>query len=177
MKITPKFLAVFALPVLLLAIAGYVYVRAENRDLAARNAKLTAQNDAMDGELYRLRQEVAGRDARIGFLVSPDLKRFKASSVTDSSSCWLFWRKSDNAWYAEVTHAKPLGRDMQFRLYNDTGGTPSFIGSFEPIAETVGLQKIGAGSPFGKMIITAALRHEPEDFEREYKHYSVEGVY
>lgn len=177
MKITPKFLALFVLPVLLLAVAGYVYVRAENRSLLARTAKLTAHNDAMDGELYRLRQEVAGRDARIGFLVSPDLKRFKASSINDSSSCWLFWRQADNTWYAEVTHASKLGNDMQFRLYNNTGATPVYIGSFEPIAETVGLQKIGKGSPFGKMMITTALRHESADFEREQVRYKVEGVY
>lgn len=167
----------FALPVLVLAIAGYVYVRAQNRGLKARNAGLTAQNDAMDGELYRLRQEVDGRDARIGFLVNPDLKRFKASSATDSSSCWLFWRKADNAWYAEVTHAKHPGNDKQFRLYNNTGGIPTYIGSFEPIAETVGLQKIGTGSPFGKMAITSALRYEPVDYEGEQVHYKVEGVY
>lgn len=167
----------FVLPVLLLAVVGYVYVRAENRALQASSAKLTAQNDAMDGELYRLRQEVAGRDARIGFLVNPDLKRFKASSVRDSSSCWLFWRKADNAWYAEVTHATSPGSDMQFRLYNNTGGTPTYIGSFEPLAETIGLQKIGTGSPFGKMVITAGLRREPSDFEREQPHYKVEGVY
>jgi hypothetical protein len=88
-KITPKYLILFALPVLLLAVMGYVYVRAENRGLQARMAGLTAQNNAMDGELYTLRQEVAGKEARLGFLVNPELKRFKASSVTDSSSCWL----------------------------------------------------------------------------------------
>lgn len=177
MKITPKFLAWFALPVLLLAVAGYVYVRAQNRGLQAQAAKMTAQNDAMDGELYRLRQEVAGRDARIGFLVNPELKRFKASSATDSSSCWLFWRKADNAWYAEVTHAMRLADGKQFRLYSNTGVEPIYIGSFEPIANTVGLQKIGTGSPFGKMMITEARRTDPADYERESALYKVEGVY
>lgn len=164
-------MAYFALPVLLIAVAGYVYVRSENRGLAARAAGLSAKNDVLEGEVYRLRQELDGQRTTNAFLVSPDLRRIKAVSESDSSSCWLFWRKADNAWYAEVTHARFIAEGMQFRLYAADGDEVRYIGAFEPIKDTAGLQKIGKGVGGKNLIITTSLRTDPTDFDKEIKVY------
>lgn len=171
MKITSRWSAYFALPVLLLAVVGYVYVRSENRGLSARVAGLSEKNDILEGEVYRLRQELDGQRATNGFLVSPDLRRFKAASETDSSSCWLFWRKADNAWYAEVTHARNIAEGMQFRLYAYESSEVRYIGAFEPIKDTVGLQKIGEATPGSLLIVTSALRSDAPDFDKESEVY------
>ena len=162
MKIDAKWVAMFVAPVVAIAIVGYVYVRSLNRGLESRMVALQQQNDAMHGELYRLRQEVEGKEARLRFINDPGMQRFIAVTDHSDTSCWLFWRKADNAWYAEVTHAEPLPDGRQYRLYA-RGLDWEYVGSFEPLAETVGLQKIGVAYPGKELIVTAADRGmEPE---------------
>lgn len=153
----------FVVPVLAIAVIGYVYVRTLNRSLESRVATLQQQNDAMHGELYRLRQEVEGKEARLRFVNDPGMERFKVARHTDDTSCWLFWRKADHTWYAEVTHVGALPDGHQYRLYTDQ----QYIGSFEPLTETIGLQKIGTQAPGKELIVTSASREAETNLEEE----------
>lgn len=157
----------FVVPVGIALIAGYVYLRSENRALLSSRAAEKAENDAMHGEIYRFRQSIGQQEATMKYLLRPDFERFLAFE-SDSSYCWLFYRASDSAWYAEVTSIAALPDHEQYRLYVvDDKDNPTYIGSFERIADAVGLQKIGYGAKEYSAFITAGAREALPGPEKE----------
>lgn len=157
-QVSLRWIWMFVVPVGIALVIGYVYLRSENRALLASRAAEKAENDAMHGEIYRLRQSIDQQEATMNYLLRPDFERFLAFE-SDSSFCWLFYRPADSAWYAEVSSIAVLAEAQQYRLYTvDQNNKSTYIGGFERIADVVGLQKIGYGAKTQGVFITAAQR-------------------
>ncbi len=166
-----KWVAMFVAPLLLFIAVAYVFVRSQNRSLQAKASAVQMQNDVMQGELYRLRQEIEGRDARIRQLVNPELKRLKAESTVDSTSFLLFWRENGGDLYVEVSHVRIPKREEHYRIY--WGDGPEHVGNFEALSETIGLQRVGKVKSMRPLKITRALRDSEPDFDQETLSYQV----
>lgn len=137
--ISLKYIALFIVPVILALLVGYIHVRSENRALEAKIASNEQTLGILEGEVYRLKQTLSQRDAKMKYLIDGDFMRFKLSAGKKNESLWLFYREMDRAWYAEVTHATALPEGLNYKLVIGN----SAIGEFEKIADAVGLQKIG----------------------------------
>lgn len=165
----------FVVPLVLLLAIAYVFVRSQNRSLQSKASAIEVQNDIMQGELYRLRQEIEGRDARIRQLVNPDLARLKAESISDSSSFWLFWRESDGYLYVEVSHIRIPTSEEHYRVY--LGDGRKHVGNFEALSETIGLQRVGQLERLEDLTVTRAFRDLDPTFSSETLAYRINTDY
>jgi hypothetical protein len=163
----------FVLPGLLALFLGYIYLHGENQELEKNNFATEQKTNALKGEIYRLKQALSQRDAKLNYLTDPGLERLKLSAGDHSRAIWLFYRKENQSWYAEMSHAPILDEGLNYRLLID--GTE--VGAFERIADTVGLQKIGRQPPGEKLRVKSARRGEDELIETLYElDLSSEGI-
>jgi len=138
-KITVKALLMYILPLLLALLLGYIHVRSLNRKIELRQAGIEQKIAAFEGEVYKLKQALNQRDAKLNYVLNPSYERLLMESNVDSSHIWLFYDASDNSWFAEMSHARILEDGMNYKLYiND-----NYVGKIERISDSVGLQKVG----------------------------------
>lgn len=133
-----KYIALFIASILLGLLVGYTYLMSTNRSIEAKMASNEQTLGALEGEVYRLKQALSQRDAKMKYLLDGSLKRFKLYSGAEEFT-WVFYRETDGAWYVEVTHTTALAEDENFKLVVGD----SVVGEFEKIADAVGLQKVG----------------------------------
>lgn len=152
-KITVKALALYILPLLLALLLGYVHVRSLNRNIEMRQAGSEQKAAAMEGEIYKLKQALDQRDAKLNYVLNPNYDRMLMYSDTDSSYIWLFHDPINFAWYAEMSHARILNEGLNYKLM--VGG--EYVGKIERISDSVGLQKIGT-APAGRATIFSGKR-------------------
>lgn len=133
-----KYITYFIAPILLGLLVGYIYLMSTNRSIEAKMASNEQTLGALEGEVYRLKQAVSQRDAKMKYLLDGSLKRFKLYTDAEEFT-WLFYRETDGAWYVEVTHASVLPEGVNYKLVIGD----SAVGEFEKIADAVGLQKVG----------------------------------
>ncbi len=178
-EIDIRFVLLIIAPLLVLLVLGYTYVRSANRGMAAQVYRLEEQNEVLHGEVYRLRQERDGAQARYEMAASPTLQRLLATAALagDSSSCWLYLDRAKGRYYADPLHATSLESHLQYRLYalDSRGGAPKYLGSFEALKGTVGFQSIGKAVSAPSLAITVAGRESEPDFASELLRYLAEG--
>ena len=156
-KITVKALIFYILPLLLALLLGYIHVRSLNRSFEMRQAGNEQKMAAFEGEVYKLKQALEQRDAKLCYVLSPEYVRLLAYSDVDSSNIWLFHNASDLSWYAEMSQARILAESDNYKLYIEG----NYVGKIERISDSVGLQKVGE-APAGKIKIFSGKRSERE---------------
>jgi hypothetical protein len=149
-KISMKWVLFFVVPVVVLLLIAYVHLRTLNRSLEARLYASEDEKQIYSGEVYRLRQLVEEREARIKFLSNPDLERSLIS--LEDGYIWLFVNPSSGDWYADTENSPSILDGEDYRLI--VGGNE--VGSFIPQLNAVGLQKIGNSLNQGSIEILAA---------------------
>ncbi|MFN2428627.1 MAG: hypothetical protein ABR574_01330 [Cryomorphaceae bacterium] len=150
-----KYIALFVAPIILALLVGYFYLRSLNRALETQMAQTEQTLGALEGEVYRLKQALSQRDAKMKYVLDGNLKRFKVSAGGDEF-IWLFFRESDGNWYAEVESATPLTDGLNYKLVVGD----KVVGEFNLIADVVGLQKIGSSPIKTPISIYAGPRGE-----------------
>jgi hypothetical protein len=163
-KITVKALFLYILPLLLALLLGYVHVRSLNRNIEMRQAGTEQKIAAFEGEVYKLKQALEQRDAKLKYVLNPNYERMLMYSDRDSTYIWLFHDATDQSWYAEMSHARILKEGMNYKLLIDG----EYIGKIERISDSVGLQKIGT-APMGCANIYSGLRGESATEELIYE--------
>jgi len=128
-----------------------------------RQAGIEQKIAAFEGEIYKLRQALDQRDAKLQYILNPNYDRILMKSPADSSHIWLFYDGSDHSWYAEMSKARILSEGKNFKLLVDG----SYVGKIERISDSVGLQKIGTAQ-MGRAKIFSGLRGDPLTEELVY---------
>jgi len=152
-KITVRALLLYILPLLLALLMGYIHVRSLNRNIEMRQVGAEQKMAAFEGEIYKLKQALAQRDAKLKYLLNPNYDRFLAFSNADSTHIWLFYNGKDHSWFAEMSSVQVLEDGMNYKLFIDD----EYVGKIERISDSVGLQKIGTAKK-GRARIYSGLR-------------------
>ena len=163
-KVTVKAILLYILPLLLALLLGYLHVRTLNRSSEIQKEGNEQKMAAFEGEIYKLKQAIAQRDAKLKYLLNENYTRLLAKSNTSEGFIWLYHDLKDESWYAEMSNAKNLNEELNFKLFVDN----IYVGKIERISDSVGLQRIGT-APMGKVAIYAGLRGKDEPQELIYE--------
>jgi hypothetical protein len=128
----------FGLPLAAILVVAYVYLRSTNRGLEMEMAQVREKNNVLEGEVYRYRQLIKQKEAKLNYLQDAELKRF-LSREHDSSYVWLFYREADSTWFVEPSAIEPIRDTHAYHLLIDG----KHVGNFHRITDAVGLPKIG----------------------------------
>jgi len=134
---------IFGLPLAAALIVGYVFIRSQNRQLEMKVASLERKNAVLEGEVYRYKSLSQQRDLEINYFTSPKFERYLAYS-SDENFAWIFFRPSDMTWFVYADQIGTESNSSTFTLFIDR----KRVGTFNKIADTKGLQKIGS-APLG----------------------------
>lgn len=155
---------VFFLPISFALLLGYIHVNSINKKISLDRINANQTNDALKGEIYRLKQSIAQLESKERYYLSPKFSRILLKSSEGETFIWLYHDQTDSSWYSEMTFAPFLEENLNFKLFVDG----VFIGHMEKVADSSGLQKIGK-SPSGRASIYSGIRGQEDTKQLLYE--------